>query len=184
VPLPTLRGPRLLLRPVCAGDLDFLARLNADAAVMQHVAGRPATRAETDEEWAQRLGTRSDVGRGLGYWIGLVDGTPLGWWGLGATASDPRSGELGFRVGRAHWRQGWGLEGTRAVLTHAFSAAAVTRVWAGTVVANTASRRTLAAAGLVQTDEPFPGVLTYEVSRAGWCSTPCSEAPASGTDAR
>ncbi|MFC5176725.1 GNAT family N-acetyltransferase [Nocardioides taihuensis] len=169
--LPTLRGPRLTMRPVEESDLDFLARLNADAAVMEHVTGRPATRAETGQEWARRLGPRSDTDRGLGYWIGLDDDQPVGWWGLGATGSDPGSGELGFRVRRERWRQGWGTEGAATLVAHAFTELTVTRVWAGTTVANTASRRTLAAVGLTSVDEPFPGVLTYEVSRRQWHAT-------------
>lgn len=168
--LPTLHGPRLVLRPAGPADLDILARLNADAEVMAHISGRPATRAETEEEWARRLGPRSDVERGLGYWIGLTSGQPIGWWGLGVTASDPRSGELGFRLCSEHWRQGWGSAGARTLLAHAFTALGLTRVWAGTTDANTASRRTLAGVGLVQTDEPWPGVLTYEATRDRWRS--------------
>ena len=161
--LPELRGPRLTLTAASASDLDFFAVLNSDAQVMEHVSGRAASRSETADEWVRRLGPRTDTGRGLGYWIRSVDSQPIGWWGLGFDASDHGSGELGFRVQREHWRQGLATEGARMVLAHGFAGRSVTRIWAGTKAANTASRRTLTALGMTQVDEPFPGVLTYEL---------------------
>lgn len=149
-------------------DLDFLAELNADVEVMRHVSGRAFRRSETEAGWARRLGPRSDVDQGLGYWVGTVASQPIGWWGVGHTATRPSAGELGFRLRATHWRQGFGSEGARMVLRHAFEDCALDRVWAGTVTANTASRRTLSAVRMTQVDEPVPGVLTYEVTRPEW----------------
>ncbi|NPD04224.1 GNAT family N-acetyltransferase [Nocardioides sp. zg-1308] len=166
--LPRLDGPRLTLRPARVDDLEFFADLNSDAEVMAHVSGRAASRSDTVEEWTRRVGERSDRAAGLGYWVGSADGRAIGRWGLGRTESDPRAAELGFRLRREHWRKGFGAEGARMLLAHAFTDLAVTRVWAGTVTANIASRRTLEAVGLEQVDEPSPGVLTFEVTRSQW----------------
>ena len=168
VPLPLLRSLRLELKPASLGDLDFLASLNSDAEVMEHISGHPASRVETGEEWARRLGPRSATDLGLGYWVGHVNAQPVGWWGLGLTASDPHAAELGFRVLREHWHQGLGKEGARTLVGYGFTELAITRIWAGTVTANTASRMTLTAVGLEANDEPWPGVLTYQITRQQW----------------
>lgn len=131
---------------------------------MRHVSGGRRSQGETDTEWARRLGLRSDHGRGLGYWTGFVGLEPVGWWGLGSNEVRAEAGELGFRLDRNHWRQGFGAEGARLVLDHAVHTADVTRVWAGTTRANAASRATLEKLGFTCVDEPMPGVLTYEIS--------------------
>jgi RimJ/RimL family protein N-acetyltransferase len=176
VALPLLSGQRLRLVPASHGQLKFFCQLNADQQVMQHVSGEPTSRVETEAEWAQRLGPRSDVNRGLGYWTGYLDGGPIGWWGLGYNQAQPEAGELGFRVRREHWRQGLGLEGARLLIDHGFSTAGVTHIWAGTVRANAASRATLTSVGMACTDEPKPDVLTYEITLDQWLQLGCRAA--------
>lgn len=176
VALNALRGPRLELVPANPGHLDFFSKLNSDADVMRNISGRPSSRSETEAEWSRRLGRRSAEDRGLGYWTGYLDAQPIGWWGLGFNEPNPREGELGFRVQREHWRQGLGLEGSRLLVEHGFTATAVTRIWAGTVTSNTASRATLSRLGMECTDEPLPGVLTYELTLDTWLARRSADA--------
>ena len=163
-----LRGSRLRLLPASPDHMDLFAELNSDPAVMRHVSGRPASRIETETEWKSRLGSRSAVHRGLGYWTGYLDSQFIGWWGLGFQDAHEDAGELGFRIQRRHWRRGFGLEGARLVVEHGFAEARINRIWAGTVTANEASRATLSRLGMVCTDEPAPGILTYEVTLMQW----------------
>ncbi|WP_372456038.1 GNAT family N-acetyltransferase [Nocardioides lacusdianchii] len=101
----------------------------------------------------------------------------------GASAVPPTSPERASSASGsspASWRQGLATEGTHALLHHAFVDRGVGHVWAGTSTANTGSRRTLAAVGLSCIDEPFPGVLTYEVTARTWRDrlTPTRSCPA------
>ena len=105
--------------------------------------GRPATTAETEDEWAKRLRERSDHARGLGYWAGRSHGLFVGWWGLGARSWDPATANLGYRLGAAHWGRGLATEGGLTLLRHAFGGVGLASVWASTSQANTASQRVL-----------------------------------------
>ena len=163
-----MRGPRLKLIPASGQHLDHFAALNDDPEVMRHVTGRPTSRAETEAEWERRLGPRSAVHRGLGYWTGFLDSAFIGWWGIGYQESQANAGELGFRIRSQYWRQGLGIEGARLVVGYGFVESTLSRIWAGTVTANTASRATLSKLGMRCVDEPAPGVLTYEVTPERW----------------
>lgn len=142
--LPDLESPRLLLTPVHPKDLGLFHSLNADELVMRHITGHAASGEETNAEWSQRLGERSDVARGLGYWTGWYDGAFAGWWGLGACSWDQNTANLGYRLTPPYWGRGLATEGCHALLLHAFTAVGLHSVWASTTEANGASQRVLA----------------------------------------
>jgi RimJ/RimL family protein N-acetyltransferase len=181
--LPGLRTERLALEPVRDEHQALLLQLNRDSAVMRYIAGRAATDEETADEWARRMGPRSDAEAGLGYWVGF-HGTPtgpefVGWWGLGLTPGDSRAANLGYRLARRAWGQGLATEGSRAMVAHAFDELRVDLVWATTLAANTGSRGVLTKLGMRHTStDPAPwargipgwrkGEVRYEITPAEW----------------
>ncbi len=159
--------------------LDVLSELNSDPEVMRYLLGRAATRAEVETEWAVRLGPRTDEARGLGYWVGFVDDAFVGWWSASAFAPDPAVSNIGHRLRRNAWGRGLATEGGRAMVTQAFSARGIERVFASTMAVNTASRAVLDKVGLRHTDthvseweDPIDGwehgEVVYEISRRDW----------------
>jgi len=173
--LPELHSERLRLVPASPEHLPHLAALNADPEVMRYLTGRPATEAETADEWVERRGFRSDPARGLGYWVGFLrEDSPeppfAGWWGLGVTPGEDGVAHLGYRLPRAMWGRGLATEGCRTMVEHAFGTLGLTRVWASSMAVNTGSRRVLERLGFTETetwvqrwDDPVEGWEQGEV---------------------
>lgn len=60
----------------------------------------------------------------------------------------PDEPELGYRLRKGAWGKGYATEGSRALIDKAFTELGATRVFAETMVVNTASRRVMEKAGL------------------------------------
>ncbi|HET6625601.1 MAG TPA: GNAT family N-acetyltransferase [Nocardioidaceae bacterium] len=160
-----LNSPRLRLEPVTEAHLDHFLALNSDPEVMRFLLGRAATREETLDEWARRMGAQTDETRGLGYWAGFTnDDTFAGWWSASAFSTDETLAGLGYRLVRRAWGLGLATEGGRLMIAQGAAAPGVERVVASTMAVNTASRRVLEKLGMrhVNTyvrewDEPITG---------------------------
>jgi RimJ/RimL family protein N-acetyltransferase len=181
---PTLHTGRIRLVPLADEHLEYEVELDSDPEVMRYLGdGRPRTRAEVEAVHARRLATARRA-PGLGYWVGLVDGTFVGWWIL-EPPERPDQGpvegqaELGYRVLRRHWRQGLASEGGRELIRYGFENLGLDRIFAETMAVNTASRATMAAVGMayqrtfhLEFDEPLPGTelgeVEYAITREQW----------------
>ena len=181
--LPVLRTDRLRLEPVTQAHLELFGPLNGDPAVMAFILGRPATFAETEAEWSNRLATRHDAARGLGHWAGFVDGGLVGWWSASSFTADRSVAGLGYRLVRTAWGEGYATEGARAMLDQAFACPEVQRVVASTMAAHAASRAVLTKLGMRHTDTWVPqrdsrvtgweqGEVGYELTRAAYAAQP------------
>jgi len=123
---------------------------------------------------------------GLGYWMafGTSAGDFVGLMMLPPAhgpdqPDDPGVADLGYRIVRRCWRQGFATEASLALLRHAFVTVGVRRVIAQTMAVNAASRRVMTAVGMsyVRTfsgewDDPVPGTekgeVEYELTRDAW----------------
>lgn len=179
----TVRTQRLELVPLTDAHLDFEVELDADPEVMRFITGRGRTRKEVVTHHAFRLAAAERV-PGLGFWVGLLDGAPVGWWVL-EPPTRPDQGpvegqaELGYRLLRRHWRQGLGSEGARELLRHGFEDLGLHRVFAETMAVNLASVGTMRTLGLthvrtfhLEWENPLPGTefgeVEYAVTREQW----------------
>jgi RimJ/RimL family protein N-acetyltransferase len=147
-----LETERLRLRRFVAADADLLFDLDSDPAVMRFLSGGPATPYDVIAQQILPRFLRSyEQYAGLGYWAAIArsSGDFLGWFALhpqeGGRADEV---ELGYRLRRAAWGQGYATEGARAVIRRGFAEFGVQRVVATTYEENLASRRVMEKAGL------------------------------------
>jgi len=147
---PELRTARLLLRPWRDEDLEPYARLNADPEVMRHFPA-PLTREESDRHAAA---IRERAARGEpSLWAVEVPGVApfIGFVGLAVPSFDAPFTpcvEVGWRLAKEHWGQGYATEGARAAIGHAFGVLGLDEVVSFTSVGNAASRRVMEKLGM------------------------------------
>ncbi|MEV6305540.1 GNAT family N-acetyltransferase [Actinoplanes sp. NPDC051861] len=183
MPQPILRSDRLLLLPLADEHLDLEVELDSDPEVLRFLFGRARPRDEVVEAHAQRMSEGRAVD-GLGYWVAFRGEDFVGLMMLPPShgehkPEEPGVAELGYRMVRRFWRQGFASEASRVLLGHAFETAGQKRVIAQTMAVNAGSRGVMAAVGMrhVRTfhpewTDPLPGAeegeVEYEITRDEW----------------
>jgi RimJ/RimL family protein N-acetyltransferase len=180
--MPTLHTPRLTLTPLADEHLELEYELDSDPEVMRYLTGRAATRAEVSRAHARRMATAP----GFGFWMGFAGEDFVGWWLLrppnGPDQPDVEGeAELGYRLLRRQWRQGYAREGSLAMIRYGFEVLGLDRIFAQTMAVNAPSRATMASAGLTfarafvsaaEDDDPVEGAdqgeVEYEITRRRW----------------
>jgi RimJ/RimL family protein N-acetyltransferase len=178
-----LETDRLVLRPFTAADVDNLVELDADPAVMHFVTnGRPTPREEVERDVLPAFLRYDAESTAFGFWATQLKATGefLGWFHLRpAPDHPPDEPELGYRLRRSAWGNGYATEGCRALIDKAFAEHGVRRVVAETMVVHAASRRVMEKAGLravrfYHADWPYRipgdehGDVEYALDRAEW----------------
>ena len=177
-----LETDRLVLRRFTADDLDLIVDLDSDPQVKHYIDnGAEVDRGELAEMLEWWLGYY-DRFAGYGFWAAIEKSTDrfLGWFHLRpGEGAGPLEPELGYRLRRDAWGQGYATEGSKALVDKAFSELGAERVTASTMVVNAASRRVMEKAGLrymrtFHADWPVRipgdehGDVEYAIDRGQW----------------
>lgn len=172
---------RLRLRQWRESDREPFAALNADPAVMEFFLS-PLSRESSDasiDAWQSQLASR-----GWSNWALELkaSGELLGFTGL----SIPRRVlpfspcvEVGWRLARTHWGQGYATEAARAALEVAFVRLDLPEIVSFTTVGNVRSRAVMERIGMrdARQDFEYPGFpeghplrrhCLYRISREAW----------------
>jgi len=145
-----LRTPRLLMRRWRDTDLEPFAAMGADPEVMRHFPSRLG-RAES-AAFVQRVeGLFETQGYGLWALEVLETGAFAGFTGLHPMPHDVPGGggvEVGWRLARSAWHQGYATEAARAAVALAFGPLALPELWSMTAVTNTRSQAVMRRLGM------------------------------------
>lgn len=177
-----LRTGRLVLRDWRDSDREPFAELSQDAEVMRFLTPMP-TRAASDA-WIDRQ-KRHLADNGFCFWaVELADSADfLGAVGLlrvGYAAHFTPAVEVGWRIARPFWGQGYAPEAAKAALRFGFEEQGLREIVANTVPENVKSQRVMVKLGmcrdpaddfdhpLVPEQHPLRRQMLYRLSAGAW----------------
>jgi RimJ/RimL family protein N-acetyltransferase len=143
---------RLVLRRFTPDDPGLLVELDSDPAVMRYLTGgRTTSRVHIETAVLPNILADYDNYPGFGAFAThtKADGAFIGWCMLlPERGGPPGEAELGYRLRRAAWGNGYAVEGSLALIDHGFTRCGLARIFADTMAVNTRSRRVMEKAGL------------------------------------
>lgn len=162
---------RLVLRQFTGSDYDLLVELDSDPEVMRYLTGgvpTPRMRVET----ALLPAIIRDYTRYPGFGAFATHtkdgGEFLGWCMLlPEFGAPPDEAELGYRLRKSAWGNGYATEGSRALLRYGFTELGLRRIYADTMAVNSRSRRVMEKAGLRYDFTYIPPLAPMEGSEHG-----------------
>ena len=127
-----IRTERLLLRPFTQGDFDAVHAYANDEGVIRFMDWGPNTVEETQAALdrfseTQLLQSLGDVNLAIQH---IEEGTVIGSIRLSVNSEATRTGDIGYTLASAYWRQGLGTEAAQAILRVGFDDLGLRRIWA------------------------------------------------------
>ena len=161
-----LSTSRLLLAPWTERDMPPFAALNADPEVMRYFP-KTMTVEESNALVDRLRGMWADHGYGFAAVRRREDDVFIGMVGI-QKVLDPAypfapAVEVGWRLAKAFWRQGYAGEAARAALVHGFDVLGLAEVVAFTAIPNLPSQAVMASLGMTRDPaDDFPHPLLPE----------------------
>ncbi|NEV02407.1 GNAT family N-acetyltransferase [Bradyrhizobium uaiense] len=179
-----LLTPRLLLRPWIDSDRPPFAAMSGDADVMEYL--RPLASRDASDAWID-FQTSHQSSHGFCMWAveSRASGIFMGAVGLlriGFVARFTPAVEVGWRLARPFWGQGFAMEAARASLRFGFEEVRLAEVVAHASIRNVRSRRLMAKLGMrhdnaedfdhprIPEDNPLRRQVLYRLTRDAWVS--------------
>ena len=161
--VPRIETPRLLLRPVAAADLPDLLEVNGDPEVTRFLPYETWRSLADAEAWLARMQAMAAAGTGQVFaLVRRSDAKVVGDLLLFKYDEGSARVELGYVLGRAHWRQGLMREAVAAACACAFEELGMRRIEAEVNPENAASCTLLQQVGFI-----FEGTLRQRWSAKG-----------------
>ena len=178
----SLETARLILRPWLDRDRAPFARMSTDPQVMAHLL--PFASPEAVDAWIDRQQTHLET-HGFCFWAieSKADGAFIGAAGLlrvGYEAHFTPAVEVGWRLDRRFWGQGYAPEAAACAIRFGFEHLELHEIVANTVPANRNSRRVMEKLGmshtaaddfdhpLVPIEHPLRRQVLYRLPRDRW----------------
>ena len=156
-----LETERLILRQWQADDFATFAQMNADPKVMQYF---PKLLSEQTSDLIAHKCQQLISDKGWGFWaVSLREGSEnkgnfIGMVGLNEIHADMPFApgvEIGWRLHKAYWRNGYAFEAAQAALKFAFTVLDLDEIVAFTAVINKPSQQLMQRLGMRNTQQDF-----------------------------
>jgi RimJ/RimL family protein N-acetyltransferase len=147
--LPILNTERLRLEPISDSHLDGLLVLNSDPEVMRYITGKPQTREEAKALIERVKRHWAEFGRSWWCFIEISTNEIIGAGCVQYLGHDPANPtELGWRLRKDKWHQGFASEAARCMAEFAFNELNCTEVAAVCHPDNNASAQVMKRLGM------------------------------------
>ncbi|HEX5625777.1 MAG TPA: GNAT family N-acetyltransferase [Saprospiraceae bacterium] len=143
---------RLLLREIVPEDLDGFLELDSDPEVHRYLGNRPVSDKNKLLEIIRYV-RQQYLDHGIGRWAVVEKSSNrfIGWSGLKKVTETVNHHinyyDLGYRLIRSHWGQGYATESARAALAYGFDQLQLKEIYAAAHSDNLASQNILTKVG-------------------------------------
>ncbi len=166
---PTLRTSRLVLRPWRAADVESFAAMSADPEVMAHY---PSVLTRDQAAGVAERICAHFTREGFGFWALEAPGIAefIGFTGIARPGFLPVV-EVGWRLARPYWGQGFATEAGHAALAWGFESLELDEIVAFVVPENVRSQKVMNRLGMVRdpsSDFEHPAIPVGHHLRPHW----------------